>query len=301
MKKFLNIAFVITFVFPLVANGQVREKIEEAYTQYKNENYSTAAQYIDEAVAMDEGKTNKIAWHIRGFIYKDIFLSSDDSDTAENARNQAVTSFKNSIKYDEDKALEVQNREALRFLAVSFFNEASQIIENRNPETVESANGKYLRFKKLMTYLNPDSLMNTKDIEFYLAMSTAHRKIYESDREAYSNHWEISNDYLMRVLDIDPKSWPANYSLAVSNYNKGAYNLERLPEVTNIPDIYEIQAESMRSIEVALPYMMKAYKINPEKREAVNGLRVIYFNLNLEKESEKMRLKGEELEEFQNK
>lgn len=296
MKKLLQIALFCLFSVPFIAHAQVKEKIEEAYTLYKTGQYDEAADAINKATESDKGRNNKIAWHIRGFIYKDLYLDNRKTEKGVEARDQAVTSFRESMKLDDDGNLEEQNRKALKVLAVSFFNDASEIIEKRDPDNIENANGNYNRYKSLIQFLFPDSVMKDKDIEFYLAMSTAHRKIYESERVKYDAHWQISNDYLLKVLDMDPKNWPALYSYSVSHYNKGAYNLERLPDVTSIPDIYEIQAESMRSIEMALPYMMKAYEVNPDKIEAVKGLKVIYFNLNQEKDSEQFRLREKELE-----
>lgn len=299
MRKLKYIAALLVFIFPVTIQAQVKEKIEEAYKLYKSDAYTEAAQKIDEAVAMPKGKTNKVAWHIRGFIYKDLYLNTpntaSDPFTRDECRDLSVESFKNSILYDSDGSLEEQNRKTLKFLAISFFNDASEIIERKEPGEVATANDKYNRYKDLILYLNPDTSLKDKDIEFLLAMSTAHRKIYESDREKYQDHWQLSNDYLMQVLDLDPKNWPALYSLAVSNYNKGVHSLGKLPEVTNIPDIYEIQSESMRSIEVALPYMMRAYEISPDKIEVVRGLKIIYFNLNYEKESNEMKKLEEDL------
>ena len=296
MKKLLYIALFCFLSVPFIANAQVKEKIEEAYTLYKTGQFDEAASAIDKVTESDKGRNNKIAWHIRGFIYKDLYLDNRKTDKGVDARDQAITSFKESMKLDDDGALDEQNRKALKVLAVSFFNDASEIIEKRDPDNIENANGNYSRYRSLTLFLFPDSVMKEKDIEFYLAMSTAHRKIYESNRDKYEAHWQISNDYILKVLELDPKNWPALYSLSVSHYNKGAYNLERLPDVTSIPDIYEIQAESMRSIEIALPYMMKAYEVNPEKIESVKGIRVITFNLNQQEESEQFRLREKELE-----
>lgn len=296
MKKLLYIALFCLFSVPFIANAQVKEKIEEAYALYKTGQYDQAAAAINKATESEKGRNNKIAWHIRGFIYKDLYLDNRKTEKGVQARDQAITSFRESIKLDDDRALEEQNRKALKVLAVSFFNDASEIIEKRDPDNIENANGNYNRYKSLTLFLFPDSVMKDKDIEYYLAMSTAHRKIYESNRDKYDSHWQTSNDYILKVLDLDPKNWPALYSLSVSHYNKGAYNLERLPDVTSIPDIYEIQAESMRSIEIALPYMMKAYEANPEKIESVKGLRVITFNLNQQEDSEQFRLREKELE-----
>lgn len=299
MKKLIYIALICIFSVPLVVCGQVNEKIQEAYTLYKSGNLDKASTFIDQAVEMKKGSRKAVAWHIRGFIYKDIYLNAGDNKVSNEARITAIQSFQNAIKYNEDEAQGEQNRKALTFLSRTYFNDASDIIEKRNPETIDKAEEDYIEYRKLVKYLYPDSSLKEKDVEFYLAMATAHRKIYEKDREVNAEHYTISNNYMKRVLEIDPQNYPAYYSLAVAHYNNGAHNLEHLPEVTNIPDIYDIQLRSMSSIETALEYMMRAYEINPERIEAVKGLKVIYFNLNNPEESDEMREKEKELKEHQ--
>lgn len=289
MKKLIYILFVCFLFAPASIAAQVKEKIEKAYALYNGGELNAAAEAINEVVESPEGKNSKVAWHIRGFIYKDIYLEYEDSDLYSKARKEALISHKTCIANDPEGSLVEQSRNAIKYLSVSYYNDAIEIIDSRDPLTLEDANLLYDDFKKVTLYLYPDSVMKTKDIEFYLAMSTAHRKIYERNRDLGDEHWEVSNSYLEKVLELDPENWPALYSTSVAHYNKGAYNLDRLPEAQGITDIYRIEAESMRSIQVALPFMIKAYQINPEKIEAVKGLKTIYHNLDREEESNEMR------------
>jgi hypothetical protein len=280
---------ILLFCFiGLSSSAQVDEQIREAYGFYVDGNHKEAARIMDEVVTTKKGSVNKEAWHFRGFIYKDIFLEKEDGAEAYEAREIAIESLKKSIQFDEAESLAENNTKALRVLGVSYFNDASEVIDERDPKTIDKADVLYYNYREVMKYLYPNTSLKDKDIEFYLAMSTAHRKIYEKDREANIKNWEISSDYLMRVLELDPDNWAANYSQAVQHYNKGAYDLQKLENVESIPDIYQIQSESIRSIEIALPYMYKAYEIDPDQIEAIKGLKWIYFNLHKYNESEEM-------------
>ena len=73
--------------------------------------------------------------------------------------------------------------------------------------------------------------------------------------------------------------------------------MERLPYV-DIHDLMEIQSESMRSIEIALPFMIKAYEVDSSKIQAVRALRIINFNLNKIEESKQYEVREKELEEM---
>jgi|SRR5690554_4141001 len=297
MRKFIYILLVCFISVPVMVTAQVKDKIEKAYALYNAGELNAAAEAINEVVEMNEGKTSKVAWHIRGFIYKDIYVEHEENDLFSPAREEALISHKNCIANDPEGSLVEQSRNAIKYLSVSFYNDAIEIIDARDTLTMDDASILYNKYKKVTLYLYPDSVMTEKDIEFYLAMSTAHRKIYERNRELGDKHWGISNDYLKKVLDLDPENWPALYSTSVAHYNKGAYNLDKLPEAQGITDIYRIEAESMRSIQMALPFMIKAYQINPEKIEAVKGLKTIYINLDREEESKEMRELELKLEE----
>jgi len=289
MKRLLYIWSLILIV-PLITMAQAlaQDRMHEAYSLYNDGQYINASEIIDEVVENKKGKNDRVAWHIRGFIYKDIYIKIDKADRDSEAREKAVKSLKRSYQLDESGKLEEQNRKALKYLGVSYYNDASEIIEERQEFKIDKANDKYLAYKDVILFLYSDTSLVEKDVEFYLAMSTAYRKLYEEDRENKEQYWDKSNEYLIKVLEIDPANWSANYSLAVSHYNQGAYKLQKLPSVNDIMDLYEVQSESIRSIEMALPFMLDAYEINPEKIETIRGLKWIYFNLHREKDSQKM-------------
>jgi hypothetical protein len=195
------------------------------------------------------------------------------------------------MDFDEDQEFLETNKKALNYLAKSYWNDASDIIDEHDKTTVDSALDFFDEFKRLYTMLHPDSSITPKEVKVNLALATAHRKIYEMNRKTNEAHWAYSNKYLLEVLELDPANWDANYSLGVSYYNRGAFGLERLPDVEAIVDIYRVQGESMQSIQGALPFMLKAYEIDPERIEAVKGLKWITFNLHQYDESEKYKQK----------
>jgi len=287
MIRIQHIVILALLLFPLsVVSQSLDESIEKAYAFQTAGDHEEAASIIDRTVKSSKGSKSDLAWHIRGFVHKDLFLENRGTEKGAEHREVAIESFRKSIELDDKEKFYEQNERALKFLAVSFFNDASDVIASHDPSTIESAGKMYDEYKGIITELYPDTSFTDKDVEYFLAMSTAHRKIYESNRTKYDDHWYRSNEYMDKVLDLDPKSFKANYSKGVAFYNRAAFNLERLPSV-DIFDIMEIQSESMRSIEAALPFMLKAHELNPDKIEAIKGLKIIYFNLNKEEESKK--------------
>lgn len=279
-----------------IARAQsVEELVRRAVLKYSENDYRAAAAEIDEAVQLKKGENDERAWHIRGFVYKDIYVKDDQRARTSEAREVAVFSIKRSVELDEEGVLDKNNRGALAVLAASYYNDASDIIEERNPETLYEAEDYYAKYRDITAFLEPDSSLIEKDIDIHLAMATAHRKIYEANREENEIHYELSNEHYSKVLDIDPDNWPALYSVGVAYYNKAAYNLERLPEM-EIHDVIRTEGESIRSIQSALPFMTRAYEVNPERIEGVKGLKYIHFNLHDEEQHEFFNEKLEEME-----
>ncbi|NBC24618.1 MAG: hypothetical protein GVX78_03275 [Bacteroidetes bacterium] len=288
MKNFIYIIALIFLPWAVCAQP-IDKQVEEAYLYYKEGKLTEAAEIINDISESKKGRADKVVWHIRAFIYKDIFMDSDSLSKTIDAREEAISSVQKSRERDKNKSLEEMNKKVLKYLAESYYNDASDIITDRNKEQLPLAEKNYNRYKDVINYVFPDTSLTHKDIEFYLAMSTAYRKIYEADREENEQYFEKAVSYLDKVLN-----YAANYSKSVSYYNQGAHGLERLPDA-KLTDIYDVQSESMRSIEMALPFMLKAYELNPNKVETVKGLRWMYHNLQRLEKSEEMKQKELEL------
>ena len=278
---------ILLLIFPLGIQAQsIDELMQRAYLHYTEKQYDLAKVDIDEAVANRKGIENPMAWHIRGFVYKDMFINKDSMNRYSESRDIAVQSLQRSIFLDGEGKFYEMNQLALKYLATSYWNNASEIINSPNIHTVGEATEYFEKFRAVYDQLNPDSSFVKRDVDFYLALATGNRRIYESDRSANEDYWLQSNNYLKKVLELDPQNFDANYSLGVSYYNKGAHSLEKLPEI-EIFDLYRVQGESIRSIQGALPFMIKAYEINPDRIEAIKGLKWIHFNLHQYEESDK--------------
>jgi tetratricopeptide (TPR) repeat protein len=286
MVRYLTI-LLFSFALQAQSFGQsVDDLVQTAHKLQVAKNHEEAMIVINKALKSDGGDKNELVWHVRGFVYKDLFVKNRPEEASAKYRSEAVLSFLNSIKFDKTERLIQQNEKALSYLAVSFFNDASDLIKEHSSFRINLAEDHYYHYRDIIIQLSPDTSLVKKDVEYFLAMSTAHRKIYESEREKYDSHWELSNKYMNKVLDLDPNSFEAWFSKGVSYYNRGAFILERLP-YGSIQDLFEIQSESMRSIETALPFMLKAFEIDSTKLDVIKALKVITFNLHKEEESDR--------------
>jgi hypothetical protein len=74
------------------------------------------------------------------------------------------------------------------------------------------------------------------------------------------------------------------------------YNIQRISSENDIPSIQGIQAVSREFFMQALPYMLKAFEMNPKRKETLLGLEGIYYSLQDDQQSDHYRQLYEELE-----
>lgn len=107
-------------------------------------------------------------------------------------------------------------------------------------------------------------------------------KVYENGLKNYEKAEECFN----KALELD-----ANYIESISNLGRLYYNqgVNQLNEANAINDVAQFQAakeEANVLFKKALPYFEKVHKIKPDDRDALTGLRGIYYNLNMGPELE---------------
>jgi tetratricopeptide (TPR) repeat protein len=126
-------------------------------------------------------------------------------------------------------------------------------------------------------------------------MGTVFTKRYNQDLQD-TTWFEKAVRAYEQVLAGDKDNYGANYNLATLYYNRGVYNIRRITPENDIPSIQDIQRVSRELFTRALPYMLKAYEMNPKRKETLLGLEGIYYSLQDNEKSEEYRRQYEALE-----
>lgn len=265
----------------LFVAAQTPKETIEAYNSYKAGDLSNAKNYIDQAVQTPGGENDALTWHIRGFIYKDLFSGdkTNKSQEVQSSRETAVESLKKSIQLDSKKAYYDNNYKAIKYLATSYYNDAVLIQRELNMNTIDQSLDDYLKYKETIKIIEPNADFSQKDVEFYKALATCNRKIYEVDPDNRMEYLNKALRYYAIVRKIDPNDYGANYNPAVNIYNLGASKIDNMDPETSLDTLISIQASSVKNFENALPFMLKAYQLNPDRIETLKGLRGIYLSL----------------------
>lgn len=285
----LPIQLMLIFSFMAVMVVAQPQETLDAYRAYQQKDYSKAVKLIDAAVQNATGKDDPMSWHIRGFVYKDIFNEIDQKDRFSVNRDTAVEAFLRSLELDKKNEYRENNLKSLRYLASSYYNDAVLVMREMNKENIQESEDYYNTYKKIVQVSEPEIDITERDLTFYKALATCHRKIYEQDRDVNKDYLYKALENYQFVLDLDPDNYGANYNTAINLYNEGAYGIDKIDAEAQIPTIVQVQAVSVEMFREALPFMLKAYEQDSTRRETLIALRGIYLSLNDNEEANKYR------------
>ncbi len=276
---------------PVLAWAQ-KDHFAEAYEKYEQGQLAEARALIDQAVREEAFAQDPGAWLLRGFIYKDLFKGMAPGGAADSLREEALRSLDLCLGKDTTDTYARDCSQAHDYLARTFYNDAARAL---NAMDAEGAIRYYERHQQTMHRLSPEHDFRARDIEFNNALGTVYTKRYGEDRED-TTWFVLAVRTYGAVIALDPENYGANYNLATLFYNRGVYNIQKITPENDIPSLQDIQRASRYYFMEALPYMLKAFDMNPTRKETLLGLEGIYYSLQDIDKSEHYRALYEALE-----
>ena len=271
MSKVKNILIFVLILMSQV--GLSQEFTAKAHAKFKLGEYDSARVFIDQAILTDD-KNNSQTWQLRGLIYRKL-------ETPENLqyREVAIESFVQARITDTTGIYKEKINEYLYNTIIRYYNDAvTYLNENRFAESEKS----YLIFKeKYLTLLDPNKNFSDQDVEYYNALGNGYsRDLNRLSGKEYEITFTLAVNALSKVLAIDSMNYQANLNTAVIYYNRGADLIENPEGNGTIEELLANIELSNQLFMKALPMMLKAYAINPESPEVIEGLAGIYYSLN---------------------
>jgi len=278
------LGITLSALLGLAAQAQP-DLLVEALRSYQAGELMKARLLVDEAVQTPAHAQDAEAWLLRGFIYKDLFKGMPAGEKADEVRTEAFNSLMNSLNLDEAGTYQDNAVQAYDFLARSCFNDAAKAL---NEQQEERAIQLFNSYKAATLRRTPQAPLKARETEFYNALGTAYTKRFNQQRE--DTAWfERAVGAYEHVLGLEPDNYGANYNLATLHYNRGVYNIRAIKAEDDIPTIQQIQEVSRTYFQRALPYMLKAHELDPQRRETLLGLEGIYYSLQDHDSSERYR------------
>ena len=272
------------------------DSVASAFKYMQKSELDKAKVAIDAAVNNEETSVQAQTWHIRGFIYKELYKKLEINNKNSALRLESFSSFRQSIKLDVEN--EFDNKPSIKFLAAGYFNDAAStlLIDTLDERDYLIALANYEKYKEGMLIVDPATNFIENDSYIKLNLANIYYKTYERDPIKNEQFFEKAKDLYLKVLEADSNNERANYHLGILYYNKAVNIIKDLDYDMDMFALMEIQEQTLEIFKQSLPFMEKAYSLNPQKEQTLKGLMGIYYSLNDEKKSNEMKDKLDKLE-----
>ncbi len=287
------VVFVLLLLVVTISNAQ-QSKVALAYNYLQQSKFDSAKITIDAVVLHPDTKDDGQAWYLRGFVYKSIYNQSEKGNRQSPSRLIALESFKHSLSADTSLENRQENTKNIKYLATTLYNDAAASLDVVDYKIAIDNFDKFLQYYALID----DSPANIKQkkIDFNLAIASVYTKIFEGDRQSKSEFLNLAKQSYNKILDVDPNNISANYNMGILYYNQAVNLINQSDYDIDIVALSDIQDNSIKLFKESLPFMEKAYSLDPRRRETLLGLSGIYFSLNEFEKSNMFKLKLEEIE-----
>lgn len=184
-------------------------------------------------------------------------------------------------------------KQILKFLSASFYNDYVGVLDENN---YEDAIVNFNFFKENMQFADSGYNLTPKTVEFKMALATIYEKIFNADQKKNKNFFDKAETQYKDVLLLDANNVTANYNLAMIYYNCSVSVINSMNSETDIVELMSLQDGCIDLFKKSLPYMLKAYELNPKRIETLKGLQGIYFSLSEVEKSDEIKKQIQALE-----
>lgn len=290
LKRTLIFGFLL--LLAVVSNAQ-QSNVTAAYTFLQEGKLDNAKASIDAAVIHPETQADGQAWYIRGFVYKTIYNQNEKGNKESKSRIEALISFKKSLSIDTTKENVQENLKNIKYLATTLYNDAAASLDTID---YKIAINNFDLFREYYFLIDPSKEnFKQKEIDFANAIATVYTRIYEGDRKGKIDFLNLAKASYNKALSFDPNNINANYNMGILYYNQAVNLINQSDYDLDIVALNDVQDNSINLFKASLPFMEKAYSLDPNRKETLLGLSGIYFSLNEKEKSNEFKQKLEQI------
>lgn len=270
MKIIRNIAL---FVLATMAfNSYAQQYTAKAYGFYQAGEFDSAKVWLDSAIVSNE-RFNSQTWQLRGLVYRK--LESSENNTY---RDISIESFVQARNVDSTGKYKEKIDGYLYNTIIRYYNDAVVSLESGDLESSESS---YVLYKgKYKKYVDADFNFKGNDIEYYNALGGSYLKLVSQlDGEEKSKKIAKGVHFFEIVLEHDPNQFMPNFNVGIMYYNQGADLIMNMDPLTPLEEIPVIEAKAQEGFKNALPYLLQANKLEPERTDVIEAITGCYYGL----------------------
>jgi tetratricopeptide (TPR) repeat protein len=287
-----RIGIILILLSSFVMNAQEEPlKMATMYLQSGNLDSAkiTINQLINDSQAMKDGNV----WYLRGFIYKSIYNKWEKADKRSPARMEALKSFKLSYSIDTAKATIQENKKNIKYLVTTLFNDAATSLDSLDYKLAIET---FEQFKEYYALIDTSQTsFKQTDIKFLLALATVYTTIFDGDKKGKAEFLKLAKDTYNKILALDPNNITANYNMGILYYSQAINLINQLDYGVDLLALNDAQDNSISLFRESLPFMEKAYALDPKRKDTLYGLSGIYYSLNEIEKSNEFKQKLEEI------
>ncbi len=283
MRILIYISLFVLSFSPHVGLSQTTNYPLKAYEFYQQKDFDNAKIWIDSAMYYNQVKTDKV-WFIRGLIYREL-----ESTTVNNNRLVALVSFSKAKTLTTDPALLKQISIVTQNTVMKTYNESIDLLKNGE---LNKSEARYLKYKEqYLQYNDPTYNFDQLDITYFNSLGSAWQANNElAGFEEQEKQLNIAVEKFQKTLSIDPENYDANYNIGVAYYNLGTDIILHVDPLADLKRIEELQNTALRLYKNGLPFLMKAFELDPENPQVIEGLRNIHHAMQDEEKEEYFKL-----------
>lgn len=278
MKAAGYIAFLVMLASQALAQP-VLPKTQAAQDMAQAGDLKAASLKITEALRDPAEANHAYPWYVKGYIHKRIYQEIEAESPLSENREIGLDALKTGLRLDTKREYAMMFEKAILFFALTYYNDAVKMIETGDINVVDKALRSYARHKELQRSIDPNADFAERDLELYKVVAGNLTILYHTDRDKNGSYYRSATDYYNIILEIAPDDYQANYNMAINHYNTGTHRLSKVNYQTEIFELIVLQDECITLFRAALPFMLKAFSIKPERMETLKGLMAIHLAL----------------------
>ena len=271
----MRILFVILSLI-LFTSAEAQNILDRSLSKYQNGELEEARALIDSALTSDLYAAENVSWYLKGFIYKDLYKVNENSDQAEAYRKVSLAAFRKLLRMDTTKKYESDAMQNLKFLATTYYNDAMQLVQKYN---FQGANMYYSNFVAIYSPINDGSIsLRESELKFHLAVGTSY--VQKQKNDSLNDYSLLAVAAFEHVLQLDSMNKEANYNIGVIYYNEAVNRILQLDyDDIDLIAFGKFEDETIELFKKSLPYMHRAYRVDEQDKNILEGLAGIHFGL----------------------
>lgn len=290
--------FLILLLCGGIMNAQL-DKLREAYVHATQTGKLDSAKIcIDLASKNPETINTGETWYIKGFIYKELFKKSPAAKRDVAYATEAFNSCKRAIELDSSAEDKQSN--------LSIIKNLQSIVHNTIGETLDTISyNKSIECialqKQLVKYLKPKANIDSVEIFYDGVMASYFQSVYEKNPKKNTKYLSLAEKSYNKILILDPNNVSANYNMGIVYYNQAvSLIMNKLDYDFDLATLNDIQDEALTWFKKSLPFMEKAYQLNPKRKETLIGLSGIYYSLHDNEKCQQFQKLSQDIEKNKN-